>query len=554
MGCCNNYNNKKVLIGGAWPYANGSLHIGHIAGLIGGDILARYYRLKGAQVVYVSGSDCHGTPISIKAEEEGVEPSAIAEKYHQEFVKTFEGFNFSYDLYTKTATDYHKDFVKKFFTKLYENNLLYPKKEKMAYCTKCERFLPDRYVCGTCYNCGSENAKGDECEACGTAIEVEKLLNKKCKICGQEPQIRETEHLFLKLSKFQDEINKFVESHSNDWRSNALGMSRRYLQEGLPDRAATRDLDWGIDVPVKGYEDKKIYVWIEAVLGYVSASAKVLEEKGVKWEDFWTKDTISYYAHGKDNIPFHSIILPCLLMGAGVEALPTQMVSTEFLNIEGKKISTSRNWAVWSTDYLSRYDADPLRYFLIVNGPETRDSDFSWREFVERNNGELLGAYGNLVNRTINMNLQYFGDKIIEHGEYNNDDLEMINKCKELFDSAGKKIESTEFREALKDIFEVVRNTNKYIDTQAPWVTVKEDKVRTAAIIKVSMDMILNLSSLLYPFIPETAKKALEFIGQEPCWCFRELEVGNKVSEPTILVKRLDKKVAEEESSRLGQK
>lgn len=545
--------NKKILIGGAWPYANGSLHLGHIAGLLAGDVIARYYRLTGADVVFVSGSDSHGTPISVKAMNEGVKPSEIVEKYHNEFKETFKTLGFSYDLYTLTMDDYHKEKVTEFFIKLHKKGFLYPKKVKMAFCPECNRFLPDRYLIGTCHNCGYTGARGDQCDECGTLIDVEKLQNKKCTICQAEPEIRETEHLFFALSKFQKELERLVQVNESRWRKNAVGLAKRYLTEGVIDRAVTRDLDWGIDVPLEGFAGKKIYVWFEAVLGYITATMKLLQDNPqFTWEEFWSKEAISYYVHGKDNIPFHTIILPALLMGLDIHSLPAYIISSEYLTIEGKKISTSRNWAIWVNDYLSRYDPDPLRYFLIINGPETRDSDFSWSEFLERNNGELLGAYGNLVNRTLTQVRKNFGGRIPEAGVHDQEDAAILERCKSLYDSTGELIEKGELKEALKEVFEVIRATNKYIDTKAPWSTIKTDRDLAATTLKVCLDAIINLSSVCYPFLPHITEKALGFLNETPEWEYRELTPGGLINEPALLVKRLDKSIIAEEVGRLG--
>ncbi|AZR72969.1 methionine--tRNA ligase [Anoxybacter fermentans] len=546
--------NKNVFIGGAWPYANGSLHLGHIAALLPGDVIAKYYRLTGANVLYVSGSDCHGTPISVKAANEGVEPQNIAGTYHNEFKNTFEKLGFDYDIYTNTMEDFHKEKVQEFIKQLYRNDLLYSKEVKQAFCPKCNRFLPDRYITGTCYNCGAAGARGDQCDVCGSLIEVEYLTDKKCTVCHTEPVVKDVEHLFIKLSKFQDKIAELVDKNEDKWRANAINLTRRYLREGIKDRAISRDLDWGISVPIKGYEDKKIYVWFEAVLGYLTASMKWAKERGNEdlWKDFWNDSVISYYIHGKDNIPFHTIIFPALLMGLGIQSLPSHIISSEYLTIEGKRLSTSRNWAIWAEDFLSRYDADPLRYFLIINGPEKRDSDFSWSEFLERNNGELLGAYGNLINRTLALVIKGFGKVVPTPAEYTSEDYAILNLCKGLYTKVGELIEKGELKEALKEIFEVIRASNKYFDVQTPWLTVKSDKEKAATTLKVCLDLILNLSNLCYPFVPGIATKALAFLNCSPSWEYSELTAGSPINEPYILVKKLDKKIIEEEVARLG--
>lgn len=547
---------KNVFIGGAWPYANGDLHLGHIAALLPGDIIAKYYRLTGANVLFVSGSDCHGTPISVKAADEGVEPQEIACSYHNKFKNTLEKLGFDYDIYTNTMEGFHQEKVQEFIKDLSNHDLLFSKKVKLAFCLKCNRFLPDRYITGTCYNCGDSKARGDQCDSCGTLIEVERLTDIKCSVCHSEPIIQDVEHLFIKLSKFQNEIAELVSENCHNWRTNAIKLTRRYLKEGIQDRAISRDLDWGINVPIEGFLDKKIYVWFEAVLGYLTASMKWANQKGDNdlWEAFWDSKTVSYYIHGKDNIPFHTVIFPALLMGLGIQSLPSYIISSEYLLIEGQKLSTSRNWAIWVDDFLSRYDVDPLRYFLTINGPEKRDSDFSWSEFVERNNGELLGAFGNLINRTLVLVIKGFGQVVPNPGEYANEDFAILDLCRNLYPTVGDLIERGELREALKSIFDVIRACNKYFDEQAPWMTVKTDKEKAATTLKVCLDLILNLSNLSSPFLPNITKKALGFVNCSPSWEYTELTVGSTIHEPHILVERLDKKIIADEVQRLGKK
>ncbi|MBC8078911.1 MAG: methionine--tRNA ligase, partial [Gorillibacterium sp.] len=399
-----------IFIGGAWPYANGSLHLGHVASLLPGDILARYYRLTGEEVLFVSGSDCHGTPISIRAEKEGTTPAEVAERYHQEFKDCFERLGFSYDLYTRTDDALHHRIVQDLFLKLLSKGLLELRQVEQTYCPTCNRFLPDRYVEGLCPRCG-EPSRGDQCEACSTVLDPSDLLHRTCKLCGSAPEGRLTDHYYLTLSKLQEQLSLYA-AQATGWRDNAVNLTQRYLNEGLLDRAATRDLPWGIDVPIEGFTGKKIYVWIEAVSGYYSASHKWAELTGGDWTRFWGEDTLSYYVHGKDNVPFHSLILPAILLGVGHLHLPDRIISGEYLTLEGKKISTSRNWAVWVPDVLERYHPDSLRYFLTANAPEKHDGDFSWREFINSHNGELLGAYGNFVNRNLAFIIKSFDGKV----------------------------------------------------------------------------------------------------------------------------------------------
>ncbi|MCL2311792.1 MAG: methionine--tRNA ligase, partial [Firmicutes bacterium] len=452
----------KIFIAGAWPYANGSLHVGHVASLIPADVLARYFRLKGDEVLYVSGSDCHGTPITVKAKQECKAPEKIAEFYHKEFKKCFEDLGFTYDVYSKTYSNFHYKEVKRIFLKLLKNDCLYEKEIDQTYCQKCEQFLPDRYIEGNCPSCGNV-VNGDQCEKCFQIFETIELRNKSCKICKNEPIVKKTRHFYFKLSKFQNSIEKYFEEKSHEWKENAINLTKRYLDEGLEDRAVTRDLDYGIDTPVEGFENKKIYVWIEAVCGYYTASKKWALEYGKKWEDFWINDSNNikaYYVHGKDNIPFHTVILPSILLGLNENLhLPDMIISSEFLNLEGRKISTSKNWAVWLPYLLKNYNADTIRYFLLNNGPEKGDADFSWREFVYSNNIDLLGGFGNFVNR-----IMPFIEKYKDSFKNLEIDSDMKNKIEQLYTSVGEKIENGKFKESIKLIFGLVRSANKYFD------------------------------------------------------------------------------------------
>jgi methionyl-tRNA synthetase len=537
---------KRVFIGGAWPYANGSLHLGHIAALLPGDILARYFRQKGDEVLYVSGSDCHGTPISIRAAKEGVQPKDITDRYHKEFSECFSRLGFSYDLYTRTDQQFHHETVREIFLELFKKGIIYSKAVEQIYCEHCAQFLPDRYVEGTCPHCGSI-ARGDQCDFCSALLDPADLKDRSCKLCGNAPVFKPTEHLFIKLARFQEKLEKYVDN-SEGWRENAVALTKRYLKEGLKERAVTRDLPWGINVPVEGFEDKKIYVWIEAVSGYFSASRQWSAETGKDWEKFWKGEVTAYYVHGKDNIPFHTIILPALLLGLGDLRLPDRIISSEYLTIEGKKISTSRNWAIWVPYILENYHPDSLRYFLAINGPEKRDGDFSWREFILRHNGELLGAFGNLVNRTLVFIHKSFGGRVPQ-GTLNKD---IKAQLENLYIEAGEKIENGNFKAALEDIFEAVRKANKYFDEEQPWVKVKEDIDSCANTLYNCVQIIANLSNLLSPFIPFTCEKIRGFLDiGEPCWSFAEVQANSAVSDLEILFQRIDKKKIDEEVQRL---
>lgn len=535
----------NIIIGGAWPYANGSLHIGHIAALLPGDILARYFRQRGDNVCYVSGSDCHGTPISIRANKENTTPERIAEKYHEEFSYCFKKLGFSYDNYSSTLKASHEEFVDEFIIKLYDNGVLYEKEILQAYCDKCNKFLPDRYVVGKCPVCGSD-ARGDQCDNCGTLLDPEKLLDAECSICGSKPGFRKAKHLFLNLKKFENAIKEYVESH-NDWRENARNLSKRYINEGLQDRAITRDLDWGIDVPVKGYEDKKIYVWVEAVLGYLSACKEYCQNAGADFYEFWNS-SIQYYVHGKDNIPFHTIILPALLLGHGNLHLPDKIISSEYVTLEGRKISTSKNYAVWIDYLISQYNPDSIRYFFTINGPQKRDTDFSWREFINSHNGELLGAYGNFINRTLAFVNKYY-DSIIPEGKLEG---EIKSKISILYDNAGIYIENGCFKEALSEIFEFIRYSNKYFDTEKPWETRSTDKEKCDNAIYNCAQIIANLCILLNPFIPFSSEKIKTWLGIcDNIWSFHDVAAGTRISDVEILFNRIDKNVIGEETKKL---
>lgn len=539
-----------IFIGGAWPYANGSLHIGHLSSLLSGDILARYHRLKGDQVLYVSGSDCHGTPISLRARKEGVEPQAISTRYHQEFDTCFRKLGFSYDHFGYTDSEEHIAFVKEFIRDLYTSGCLYETQTDQTYCPKCGQFLPDRFVTGLCPHC-KKPARGDQCDDCGSLLDPSQLIERRCGICGEEPEVRPARHLFIPLSRYEEKIKKWV-SEARGWRSNAVGMTCRYLNEGLPDRAVTRDIDWGIDVPVEGYEEKKIYVWVEAVLGYLSGSLWAAREKGFSFDDFWNeaKPSRHYYVHGKDNIPFHSVILPALLLAKGGLKLPDRIISSEYETLEGRKISTSGNWAIWIPTLLERYDPDTIRYFFIANGPEKKDSDFSWNEFIGCHNTELVNQFGNLVNRTLVFLKKSYALKVPQ----GNWESEIKAAVENTYTACSKAIEDGAFREALDAVSSLVRLGNRYFDEQKPWVTIKEDPSACSQTLFNLIQLIANLTVLFEPFIPFAAEKLCGFLGITPSnrkWESLFIPSGQQLEEPALLFERLDKKLAQEELERL---
>ncbi len=538
---------KNILIGGAWPYANGSLHIGHIAALLPGDVLARYYRLKGDQVFYVSGSDCHGTPVAIRAKQEGRTPKEISDYYHSEFSYVFGKLGFSYDVYGKTTDQSHIDFVTSFHKKLYSSEYVYEKTSAQAFCKHCQKVLADRMVKGLCPNCGSKT-RGDQCDDCGLVLEAETVLYPACSECGSTISFIETNQLYIALSKLQSELTAYLASKPH-WRKNAIAFTKRYIDEGLRDRAITRNLDWGINVPKEGYDDKRIYIWAENVLGYLSASNTVASKRGIKFEELWGDNSRHYYVHGKDNIPFHSIILPALLLAHDESLrLPDDIISSEYLTLEGRKISTSNNWAIWAKDIAEKYNPDSLRYFFISNGPEKRDTDFSWREFVEKNNSELLGAYGNFVNRTLAFIFKY-NDGVIPKGTVESNINQIID---EIYHKAGRKIEEGQFKDALDTLFEFVRFGNRYYDLKEPWKTRTESPDECANTLYTCVQIISNLAVLLKPFLPFSSERISNWLQLEDKWKPQYVEAGLRLPEISILFERLDKKIIDEEKNKMS--
>jgi methionyl-tRNA synthetase len=554
---------ERILVAVAWPYADGPLHLGHVAGAyLPADIFARYHRLKGNQVLMVSGSDQHGTPITIKAEQEGKEPGELTAHYHQGFLDSWRRLGISFNLFTTTGTENHAQVTQDIFLRLLEKGYIYKAAVSQPYCPQCQRYLPDRYIEGTCPYCGSPGARGDQCDDCGQPINPAELVDPRCRLCGATPRFQESEHFFLKLSDFQRQLEDWVQKQSQEagWRPNVFNLTQRYLKEGLRDRAITRDIDWGVAVPVKGYESKRIYVWFEAVIGYLSASKEWAQKSGDKdgWRPFWEGGKAkSYYFIGKDNIPFHTIIWPAMLMGYGGLNLPYDVPSNEFLTIEGRKLSTSRNWAVWLPDYLSRYEPDPLRYLLSINMPESGDTDFSWREFFRRNNDELVATYGNLVNRVLTFVYRNFDGCVPEPGELDEPSQAIIDKARETIDTVGGLIARCHFKQAIMMAMTIAQETNRYLDEKAPWKMIKEDRQAAATSLYVALNVISQLKTMLYPFLPFSSQKLHQYLGfggrVEDCgWEPQPPEPGQKLLEPKPLFTKLDEKLVEEETARLG--
>ncbi len=550
---------EKIYIGVAWPYADGLLHVGNVAGSdLPADIFARYHRMKGDEVLMVSGSDEHGTPITLKAEEEGLSSAEVANRYHQLYVEAKQKLGITYDLYTRTSTENHTAVTHDVFLTLLKKGYIYKGSMSQPYCPKCERFLPDRYVEGTCPYCSFAGARGDQCDQCGKPLNASELVKPRCRVCGTPPEFRETEHFFLKLTAFQEKLQEWLKTKTY-WRQNVVNFSLGYLAEGLRDRAITRDIDWGISVPVPGFERKRIYVWFEAVIGYLSASKEWAAKQGEpeKWRKFWESDARTYYFIGKDNIVFHSIIWPAMLMGYGSLNLPYDVPSNEFLSIEGKKVSKSRNWAVWVPDYLSRYDPDPLRYFLSINMPETSDTDFSWHEFIRRNNDELVATYGNLVNRVLTFTYRNFEGTVPTRGELDVASQTILKHAEETLAAVGKSIYECRFKEAIKAAMALAQEANKYLDEKSPWKVIKQDRNQAASSLWVAIAVISDLKTMLYPFLPFTSQKLHTFLGfngeaANSSWEINRPVSGQKLETPQPLFTKLDEKLAEEEAARLG--
>jgi methionyl-tRNA synthetase len=550
---------ERILVCVAWPYANGSVHVGQIAGcFLPADIFARFHRMKGNEVLMVSGSDQHGTPVTIKAEAEGITPHQVVDKYHQEFLDTWQRFGITFDLFTNTSTANHAQVAQDFFLKLLEKDYIYKDTVSQAFCEKCQRFLPDRYVEGTCPYCKSPYARGDQCEACGKPLNAPELIGARCRICGTAPVYRDSEHFFLKLTAFNEALLNWVKEQ-NSWRLNVTNFTTRYLEDGLRDRAITRDIEWGIPVPVKGYEQKRLYVWFEAVIGYLSATKEWAASTGdpEKWRDFWQKDCHSYYFMGKDNIAFHTIIWPAMLMGYGGLNLPFDVPANEFMTIEGKKISTSRNWAVWMPDYLDNYAPDPLRYLLSANMPETNDTDFSWREYVRRNNDELVATYGNLAHRVLTLTYRNFEGKIPVPVNLDETDRLMAASCKEVFEEVDDSLYRCQFKQALNKAMALAHEANRYLDGKAPWKAIKTDRQAAANSLYTAIGAISALKTMLYPFLPFSSQKLHEYLGFEgkienSKWEVCIPEPGQKLVEPKALFTKLDDEIIEKETRKLG--
>ncbi len=532
---------RQIFIGGAWPYANYFLHVGHVAALLPGDIIAKYYRSNNDEVIYVSGSDCHGTPITLRAKEEKKEPKEIASFYHEEFRKTFDNLDFEYDEYSSTMSEYHEKYVQKMFLRLVQNEYIYEKEVEQDYCEHCNKFLSDREIIGTCPHCGGIST-GDQCENCNASLNSSEVINKKCKECSNLTTLKNNKHLYFKLSSFKDVLQNLINKNKNTWRNNALGEAQKYLNLGLLDRAATRQLEWGIPVPVKGYEDKRIYVWIEAVMGYLSVGQEVADKRSIDFSKFINDDNPNlrtYYVHGKDNIPFHTIIFPALIKGLNLNyRLPDYIISSEYVNLNDKKMSKSKGNLITANELLEMFESDTIRFYLTLKGPEKNDSNCTIDDIIQIHNKFLVGTIGNFVNRNLSfINKKFAGT--IKEGQIDNN---VINLTKDKFREVGNLIEKGELKSALNNIVDYAMFANKYYDENQPWIKVKENIDEFNNITYTCVFIMLNLAKLLYPFIPNGSKKIRKILGlnENITWDVENISGDIKIQNLDILYKFIE--------------
>jgi methionyl-tRNA synthetase len=500
---------KRTTVTAALPYANGPVHIGHLAGCyLPADIYARYLRSKGKDVKFICGSDEHGAAISIRAKKEGISSQQVIDKYHKMMGDAFKDFGISFDIYARTSSPTHHKTASEFFTNLYEKNIFSEEITEQYYDEQAKQFLADRYIVGTCPNCNNENAYGDQCENCGSTLNATDLINPHSTLSGAVPILKTTKNWFLPLDKMQGDIENYIDSHK-DWKANVYGQCKSWLNQGLQPRAMTRDLDWGVKVPLKDAEGKVLYVWFDAPIGYISATKELTPD----WEKYWkSKDTKLVHFIGKDNIVFHCIIFPAILMAHGDYILPENVPANEFLNLEGEKISTSRNWAVWLHEYLQDFAGkqDILRYVLCANAPETKDNDFTWKDFQARNNNELVAVFGNFINRVMVLSYKYFDGKAGEIKDCTPYDLAVLAEMQSYPAKIAKSIEQYRFREALVELMNLARLGNKYLADTEPWKISKEESQRIATILAISLQIAANLAILSEPFLPFTSKSLFE--------------------------------------------
>ena len=547
---------KRHLITSALPYANGPLHIGHLAGVyVPSDIYTRYLRMKGEDVISICGSDEHGVPITLKARNEGVSPQEIVDRYHAINKKAFEDFGIAFDIYSRTSNLVHYETASEFFRTLYEKGEFTEKTTEQYYDEEAGCFLADRYIMGTCPHCGNENAYGDQCEKCGTSLSPNDLINPHSTISGSKPVLRETLHWYLPLDRYEPWLRQWILEDHKEWKTNVYGQCKSWIDQGLQPRAVSRDLDWGVPVPVESAAGKVLYVWFDAPIGYISATKELTPE----WEKYW-KDPETRMIHfiGKDNIVFHCIIFPAMLRAEGSYILPDNVPANKFLNLENDKISTSRNWAVWLHEYLQDFPGkqDVLRYTLCSNAPETKDNDFTWKDFQARNNNELVAILGNFVNRTLVLTTNYYGGLVPERGATDENDNEVLKEIGRIRENTSSSLDAFRFREALREAMNLARLGNKYLADSEPWKVIKTDPARVKTIMNIALQITANLTIILEPFLPFSMDKLRTWIniGKLP-WdeAGREdlLAPGHKVNAPGLLFEKIEDQEIEKQISRL---
>ncbi|HVA99168.1 MAG TPA: methionine--tRNA ligase [Bacteroidia bacterium] len=579
-------NYKRHTVTAALPYANGPVHIGHLAGCyLPADIYARYLRSKGEDVIFICGSDEHGVPITIKAKKEGITPQQVVDKYHKMMGDSFKEFGISFDIYSRTSSKIHHETASDFFKNLYEKNIFTEEITEQYFDLAANQFLADRYIIGTCPKCANENAYGDQCEKCGTALSPMELINPRSTLSGEKPVLKKTKNWFLPLDKMQPQIEKYIDSHK-DWKTNVYGQCKSWLNQGLQPRAMTRDLDWGVKVPIEGAEGKVLYVWFDAPIGYISATKELFVARHLKrhseldsesareqisnkisddngsWEKYWKdKETKLVHFIGKDNIVFHCIIFPAMLMAHGEYILAENVPANEFLNLEGEKISTSRNWAVWLHEYLIDFKdkQDVLRYTLCANAPETKDNDFTWKDFLAKNNNELVAILGNFVNRTLVLTHKYYEGKVPIVDEYTKNDILLKQEISKFPAKISASIEQYRFREALAEVMNLARLGNKYLADNEPWNLIKSDEKRVRTIMNLSLQITANLAVLMEPFLPFSAKKLATMLNlnQDLKWNDASrtdlLLAGHKINEAALLYEKMEESVVEAQVQKLAE-
>ncbi|MDD6854280.1 MAG: methionine--tRNA ligase [Prevotella sp.] len=545
-------NFKRTTITAALPYANGGVHIGHLAGVyVPADIYARYLRLKKEDVIFIGGSDEHGVPITIRAKKEGITPQDVCDRYHKIIKDSFKEFGISFDIYSRTTSPTHNKLASDFFRKLYDDGKLIEKESEQLYDPEAKQFLADRYVMGTCPHCGNPNAYGDQCEKCGSDLSPLELINPHSTISGAKPELRKTKNWYLPLNQYQDWLKEWILEGHKEWRPNVYGQCKSWLDMDLQPRAMTRDLDWGIPVPVEGAEGKVLYVWFDAPIGYISNTKELCDAEPERWGSWekWWKDPDTRLIHfiGKDNIVFHCLIFPVMLKAHGGYILPDNVPANEFLNLENDKISTSRNWAVWLDEYLRDFPGkqDVLRYVLTANAPETKDNNFTWKDFQERNNSELVAIYGNFVNRALQLTKKYWNGVVPACGELLDVDRQAIQEFKDVKEKVEQYLDNFKFREAQKEAMNLARIGNKYITECEPWKVWKTDPKRVETILNISLQLVANLAIAFEPFLPFSSKKLREMINLKNFdWAELGstdlLEAGHQLAEPQLLFEKIE--------------